>query len=85
MKLLVTQIPVVMHTKLKWYASRQGLPMSKIVRALITGWLAGEFDISDQLRGDKARVGRPTGVHQDDGEPDFYDMLYEKVSQAVES
>ncbi len=84
-KMLITPMPLALHTKFKWQAQKDGLSMARIVRALIRGYLDDSFDITTNLDEDRIPTpGRPVGSIQTDGEPDFYDDLYARVLSAVE-
>lgn len=84
-KMLIAPMPLALHTKFKWQAQKDGLSMARIVRALIRGYLNGSFDIAPHVDEDRIPTpGRPVGSIQTDGEPDFYDDLYERVLSAVD-
>lgn len=45
-KMLIVPMSVALHAKFKWKAAQRGLPMSKIVRELITDFIGDELMLS---------------------------------------
>lgn len=88
-KQIIAVVPLALHTKFKFRAVQTGMPMSRVLRALIDGYLDGSFDVSDRLDRDRIRPqGRPAGAKdpvEAEGHHDFYDSLYEKINEVIES
>jgi hypothetical protein len=83
-KLLVIPVPVALHTKLKWRAKKDDKSMARIIRALVTGYLAGEYDIVAHLKADPTpQQGRPIKRPPQDRE-DFYEDLFKRIKGATD-